>query len=84
MNSRLKLNHIENIYVLEFTVSLLKFWSGLVNPVFCFHTIVYYDTSVRGTRLTQVRKLRSHVYRILFFKRSAARLDEIRVAYILF
>ena len=38
MNSRLKLNHIENIYVLEFTVSLLKFWSGLVNPVFCFHT----------------------------------------------
>ena len=51
--------------------------------------IVYYDTSVWGTRLThaeltQVRKLRSHVYRILFFKRSAARLDEIRVAYILF
>ena len=46
--------------------------------------LVYYDTSVRGTRLTQVRKLRSHVYRILFFKMSVARLDEIRVAYIIF
>ena len=37
-----------------------------------------------GFELTQVRKSRSHVYRILFFKTSAARLDEIRVAYIIF
>ena len=62
---------------------------------YCSHhtrrEIVYYDTSVRGTRLThacseltQVRKSRSHVYRILSFKTSAARLDEIRVAYIIF
>ena len=46
--------------------------------------LVYYDTSVRGTRLTQVRKSRSHVYRILFFKTSAASFDDIRVAYIIF
>ena len=46
--------------------------------------LVYYDISVRGTRLTQVRKSGSHVYRILFFKTSAARLDEIRAGYIIF
>ena len=43
-----------------------------------FSQIVYYDTRVRGMRLTQFRKSRSHVYRILFFKASAAKLDEIR------
>ena len=49
-------------------------------------THAYYFTPERseGAELTQVRKSRSHVYRILFFKTSAARLDEIRVPYIIF